>query len=30
MGEEIKIPGKTVAKIRPAKAFKGAIAPSKK
>jgi len=29
-GEAIKIPAKTVVKIRPAKAFKDAIVPSKK
>jgi DNA-binding protein HU-beta len=29
-GETIKIPAKTVVKIRPAKAFKEAIVPSKK
>ena len=29
-GEAIKIPAKTVVKIRPAKAFKEAIVPSKK
>lgn len=29
-GKEIKIPAKTVVKIRPAKAFKEAIVPSKK
>jgi DNA-binding protein HU-beta len=29
-GETIKIPAKTVVKIRPAKAFKDAIVPSKK
>jgi DNA-binding protein HU-beta len=29
-GKEIKIPAKTVVRIRPAKAFKEAIVPSKK